>query len=388
MSDPRDLELDELFDDPELRQTAYFLKAAQSPEPPVDPAFRMTLRRELMQRAWAMNEAKRPWWKVLVGPPALAWAGAAAAAVVIALVATLFYAGPINPATPPSAKSPLDNATNVAVVQPIPVAFNQAMDHPSVEQAVTIEPATKVTFSWQGNTLYVQPASGNLAPNTQYVVHVGSSARTADARPLQQAQTISFVTQTPPTPRPSPSPTAVIPTPPPAVVASSLATLPAAPTWSAWSPDGSAVYTLAAGQLVAVSVANQKTSALVPDGVKVAALAPDGAHLAYVRNGHVGTIGVDGSGQADVAAADALAVGWQQSGVVYLVGKDVLNARNKVATLPEAPSAAWFSPGGDRLVYTSASATHVFDLRRGDDTVAKSATAPLAWAPDGHRMVW
>ena len=113
MNVPRDRELDELFDDPELLQAAYFLKAARTDEPPLDPAFRMTLRRELMQRAWAMSERKQPWWRVLLGPPALAWAGAAAAAVVVALVATLFYAGPINPTQPVRVQSPLDQATNV-----------------------------------------------------------------------------------------------------------------------------------------------------------------------------------------------------------------------------------------------------------------------------------
>src|SRR5439155_23009338 len=128
---PRDLELDQLFDDAELLRTAYYLKAVRTPEPPVDPAFRMALRRELMQRAWTMSERKRPWWRVLLGPPALAWAGAAAAAVVVALVATLFYAGPINPGEPVRVQSDLDNATNVGLVQPIPVAFDQPMDHPS-----------------------------------------------------------------------------------------------------------------------------------------------------------------------------------------------------------------------------------------------------------------
>jgi hypothetical protein len=388
VSEPRDLELDELFDDPELRQTAYFLKAAQTPEPPFDPAFRMTLRRELMQQAWAMNEAKRPWWRTLVAPPAMAWAGAAAAAVVVALAATLFYTGPVTPTTPPSANSPLDNATNVAVVQPIPVAFNQAMDHQSVEQAVTIEPATQVTFAWQGNTLLVQPASGNLAPNTQYVVHVGSGARTADARPIEKPQTISFVTQTPPTPRPSPVPTPAVSPPPPAIVAGSLATLTAAPTWSAWSPDGSTVFALAGGQLVAVATASQKTSVLVPDGVKVAALAPDGGHVAYVRNGHVATVASDGSGQTDVAAADALAVGWQQSGLVYVTGKDVSTPRTKLASLPEAPTAAWFSPAGARLLYAAAGAIHVLDLHNGQDAAAKASGPPIAWAPDGRRAVW
>ena len=392
MNVPRDLELDQLFDDAELLRTAYYLKAVRTPEPPVDPAFRMALRRELMQRAWAMSERKRPWWRVLLGPPALAWAGAAAAAVVVALVATLFYAGPINPGEPVRVQSDLDNATNVGLVQPIPVAFDQPMDHPSVEAAVTIEPATKVSYSWQGNTLYVQPVSGNLAPNTQYVVHVAPTARTAAQKPLGKPQTISFVTQTPPTPRPSPRPSPR-PTPSPttpqqAVVASGLQTLQGPASWSAWSADSSTIYVVAGGQLLNVPVGPQKTRTLVADGVRQAALAADGSRIAYVRAGRVATIGVDGSGQADVATADALAVGWQQSRVLYVAGQDLLSGRTKLATLAERPSSAWFSPTGERLVYSGAASSHVFDLRTGQDSVTRSATVPLAWAPEGRQAVW
>jgi len=43
------------------------------------------------------------------------------------------------------------------------------MDHQTTQGAVQITPATSVMYSWDQNsrTLAVQPASGNLAPNTQ-----------------------------------------------------------------------------------------------------------------------------------------------------------------------------------------------------------------------------
>src|SRR5207249_9280525 len=80
------------------------------------------------------------------------------------------------------------------------------MDHPSTERDVQITPATNVTFSWKANTLAVQPSGGNLAPNTQYQVTIGPTAKTATGKPLSSAQTITFVTQPPPTPAPAPTP--------------------------------------------------------------------------------------------------------------------------------------------------------------------------------------
>src|SRR5207244_2026904 len=100
----------------------------------------------------------------------------------------------------------VDGNRNVALQQPILVSFNQPMDHPSTERAVQITPATTVTFSWEANTLAVQPASGNLAPNTQYHVTIGSEAKTASGKKLTSAQTITFVTQPPATPPANPTP--------------------------------------------------------------------------------------------------------------------------------------------------------------------------------------
>ena len=142
MSVERDYELDDLFSEPDLLQAAYLLKTIRPPEPPLDPAFRMALRRELMQRAWTATGMRQPWWRRLAGPPALAWTGAAAAAVLIAVVAAIVYARPVGQNQTVVVGSGLDHATNVGVVQPIPVSFNQPMDHSSVESAVSIQPVT------------------------------------------------------------------------------------------------------------------------------------------------------------------------------------------------------------------------------------------------------
>jgi hypothetical protein len=385
MSRAFDRDLEDLFDDRELLETAYFLKSSPQPEPALDPAFRMALRRELMQRAAGMAQPRRSWFGQLFAPPALAWGGAAAAAVLVAVVAAIFYAGPAGQ-TDVQVASALDNATNVGLVQPIPVVFNQPMDHVSTEAAVTIEPATKVTYTWQGNTMLVQPVSGNLAPNTQYVVHVGLTARTAEAKPLAEQKTITFVTQTPPTPRPSPRPSPQ-PTAPPAIASAPLAQLPGTWTWTAWSPDGGTLYVLAGGQLSAVPASGGAPRPLVGDAIRIASLAPDGSKLAYVRNGHLFTVGTDGSGATDVGAADAVAIGWRQSRVMYMQGNQVFLAGSRIATLANPPTSAWFSPSGERLLYSVAAGTHLVDAA-GKDTDLKNTIVPLAWSPDGRRAVW
>src|SRR5207244_10748564 len=76
-------------------------------------------------------------------------------------------------------QSPVDGKSSVSLQQPILVSFNQPMDHQTTQGATQITPATTVTYSWDQNsrTLAVQPASGNLAPNTQYQVTTGPGAR-------------------------------------------------------------------------------------------------------------------------------------------------------------------------------------------------------------------
>src|SRR5438477_12703321 len=86
MNSYHDPELEDILQDDELRRVAAVLSSVRSPEPPLDDAFRTSLRRQLMQQAWAMSEGRYSWWRRAFAPPGLAWAGADAGLVLIASV--------------------------------------------------------------------------------------------------------------------------------------------------------------------------------------------------------------------------------------------------------------------------------------------------------------
>jgi hypothetical protein len=73
MNSYHDPDLDDVLQDDELRHVASMLASAQTPEPPVDDAFRTGLRRQLMKEAWAMSEGREGWWLRMFAPPGLAW---------------------------------------------------------------------------------------------------------------------------------------------------------------------------------------------------------------------------------------------------------------------------------------------------------------------------
>src|SRR5438552_1735731 len=170
MNSYHDPELEDILQDDELRRVAAVLSSVRSPEPPLDDAFRTSLRRQLMQQAWAMSEGRNSWWRRAFAPPGLAWAGAAAGLLLITSV-VVFYAlqRPGGFSTTIVATSPLDGNRSVALEQPILAAFNQPMDHPSLEPAVQITPATTV------------PARA-LAPRLPPCGHPRRQARPADLR--------------------------------------------------------------------------------------------------------------------------------------------------------------------------------------------------------------
>src|SRR5450759_1369156 len=184
MSMRHDPDLDDVLQDEELRRLAGVLSSARRAEPPLDDAFRSGLRRQLMQQAWEMGEGRPSLWRRMFAPPGLAWVGAATGLVLIAGL-VIFYStqspGSLNQIT---ISSTMDGSKAVALQQPILVSFNQPMDHAATRAAVQITPATNVTFagSAPSNALSVQPASGNLAPNTQYQVTIGTGALTAGRR--------------------------------------------------------------------------------------------------------------------------------------------------------------------------------------------------------------
>lgn len=282
MNGYHDPELEDVLQDDELRRIATLLRSAHLPEPPLDDAFKTGLRHQLIQRAWAMTEGKPSWWRRAFAPPVLAWAGAAAGLVLIALVVVQMSGqGPIGPFQV-TVTSPVDGSRSVALSQPILVHFNQPMDHPSTEAAVQISPATTVAYSWEGNTLQVTPTSGNLAPNTQYQVTIGPGARTASQQQLSQPQTITFVTQPQATPTPTPTPR---PTPTSSSLITGekqLASLSGginAPLQ--WSADSSAIYFVdAKGALNVVPAKGGAVTVIAPDGASSPALSPAGDKLA------------------------------------------------------------------------------------------------------------
>src|ERR1700686_5063530 len=167
-------EMENVLQDDELRRVASMLSTVRPPEAPLDEAFRTGLRRQLMQQAWAMGEGRTSWWRRAFAPPGIAWAGAAAGLLLIASIVVWYAVQQPGGLTQVDLQSAIDGKTNVALQQPILVSFNQPMDHKSTQDAVQITPATNVAYSWDVNTLAVLPTSGNLAPNTQYQVTIGT----------------------------------------------------------------------------------------------------------------------------------------------------------------------------------------------------------------------
>src|SRR5205809_7534691 len=118
MNSYHDPELEDILQDDELRRVAAVLSSVRSPEPPLDDAFRTSLRRQLMQQAWAMSEGRNSWWRRAFAPPGLAWAGAAAGLVLIAAV--VVWGALQQPAGSPQAfvQTAVDGKSNAAHEHP------------------------------------------------------------------------------------------------------------------------------------------------------------------------------------------------------------------------------------------------------------------------------
>jgi hypothetical protein len=392
MSMQHDPELEDILQDQELRHVAEILRAGRITDPPLDDAFRSALRRQLMNRAWGMGETSVPWWRRGFGPAGLAWAGAAVGVVLIAAI-VVFMAN--NP-TPSDTRqvlvaSPLSDQPAVKLQQPILVNFNQPMDHQSTEAAVQITPATTVAFSWQANTLSVQPTSGDLAPNTQYQVTIGPGAKTAAGSAISAPATITFVTQAPPAPSPSPTP---VPSPTPRGPLTGqrqLASVPDGISNIQWGPDSSTVYFVTGkGALESVPAVGGAVTVIVADGVTSAALTPAGDRIAYVRNGKIEILTPASATTLEIVPASAPGiVGWAKDGVewtaadgVHLQGADGLS---KVTSLPSSGTITplSFAPDGAHLAYTQDQSLELIDLVTGKSIALGLAGSKfLGWSPD------
>jgi hypothetical protein len=398
MSMHHDPDLDDILQDSELMHVADLLRAARMGDPPLDDAFRSALRRQLMNRAWGMEERRGPSFSKFFGPATLAWAGAAAGLVIIAAV--VVFAALNNPGPDTHqivVNSPLSSQSAVRLEQPILVQFNQPMDHTSTEAAVQVTPATTVAYSWNGNTLAVLPTSGDLAPNTQYQVTIGPGAKTAAGQQLEAPRTITFVTQPPAAPLPSPTP-AVTPTPRGVLTAQQqLASLPGGITKVMWSPDSSRVYFVSSkGALESVPAAGGKIAVLVADGVTSVTIAPSGDRVAYVRGGKIEILALSAGTTSDVVTnSPPMILGWANDGVVWTAADGVYIAGPdgpvRVVGLAFSSTVAGisFSPDGAHLAYTQDQSLRVLDLATGKSSTLGLAGAQfLGWSPDGTGVLY
>lgn len=394
-----DPELDDVLQDDELRRLASVLESARMPEPPLDDAFRTSLRRQLMQQAWTMSSGGSSIWRRLFAPPGLAWAGAAAGLVLIASVVVFSELQAPGGFQQVVVQSQIDGNSGVALAQPILVSFNQPMNHQTTEAAVQITPATTVTFSWRENTLAVQPTSGNLAPNTQYQVTIGQSATTAAGQPLAAAHTITFVTQPPPSPvpvtppRPTPTSTGLL------GGERSLVALGGEQTAAVqWSADSSTVYYVdGAGALKDVPVKGGTPAVIAPDGVTSPAVSPDGNRIAYIRGGKIEVLTFATGATAELAPSPAPAiVGWSKAGLVWggpsgVFGQGAAGQGIPLATLPATGVVAVlsFSPDGTHAVYRQDQSLFVIDLATGKSVqLGQAGSAFGGWAPDGTALLY
>jgi Big-like domain-containing protein len=394
MSMHHDPELDDVLQDRELLHLADLLRSARRPEPPLDDAFRSELRRTLMQKAWEAGEGRTPWWSRLTTPPAFAWAGAAAGVLLIAAVVVYMSQQPGGQLV---ITSPVADAPAVQLQQPILVKFSQPMDHPSTEAAVQITPATHVDLTWQDNTLSVQPTNGDLAPNTQYQVTIGPSARTAAGQQLLAPQTITFVTE-PVAPPPPPPPTPIAPPTPRELPGERQLAGPsslganAAPQWSA---DSSTIYFLGTnGALDSLALKGSDVKVLVADGVSSPRIAPAGDRLAYIRSGKIEVLTLAGGTTTELVVKPAPTtiswvkdkLFWSTADGVYTQGTDGLT---QVAPLPPESSAVSIAPDGLHATFQQVHSLLLLDLATAKSTPLGPVDAQFfGWSPDGTRLIY
>jgi hypothetical protein len=397
MSWRHDPELDDVLQDDELRRLATLLGAAERAEPPVDDAFRSGLRRQLMSQAWSMSEGRDSWWRKAFAPPGLAWLGAAAGVVLIASVATYWTLQPTGGLTTVVVSSSMDGTTGVALQQPILVSFNQEMDHTKTEAAVQITPATTVTFSWESNTLAVQPTNGNLAPNTQYQVTIGPGARTAAGQQLATPATITFVTQPPPAVTPTPPP---VPTPiaGPALGDKEIAPLDGATIAPVqWSIDSASLYFVdAKGALGVAPAKGGAVTVIAPGGVTSPAMSPAGDRLAYIRAGKIEVLTFAAGSTAELVPNVAPTVlGWAKDKLLWAAAGGIFTEGNQgaiqIAQLPNTGTmnALSFSPDGAHIAYQLDQNLLVLDLGSGKSAaLGQAGSSFLGWSPDGSHLMY
>jgi hypothetical protein len=386
MSAQRDPDFDRIGEengwDSELHELAEFMRAAPHPCAHVEPAaqFRVALRRRLMREALEQaRQAPVPWYRRLLAPQPMAWAGAGVGLLLIFTVVAVSMFSPrqgdhVNVAV----VSPQQDKQLVSTVQPIELKFSQPMDTSSVH--VAIQPTTQAISEWQGTTLRITPLNGSLAPNTQYQVTV-TSARTKQGQAVAKIQPVVFSTGPTPTPTPSAGPT---PTPAPTPIQNPHLIAPIGSAKARWTADGTGLVLIGPnGQLQQFPAAGG-TGQKLADGAALAAVGPDGSP-AWVSGGVVTWKSTTVSGVLP------LALGFRQGSLLVATASDVETAdRNRVVALKETAYSADFSPFGDRLAYVGPTGVHVVDLSAGgrDTLLGPGNGNGGEWSQDGKRYAY
>ena len=397
-----DRDLDDLLErDPRIGRQLRLLRAARLKTPPLDRAFRSALRRQLLAEAYHRYEQQaRPGFlaQILSGPR-FAFATGLAGIVLIAVLflanGNLFGPGQVE-VIPPSHP--------VGVDQPITVSFNQPMDHKSVEESIRIEPATQVAYTWQGNNLLIQPASGTLAANTQYHVTIAPQAKAAAGAPIGKTAVVAI--NTTPVLTPSPSPTA---TPSPAaqvITITSERNLASAGSPLGWSQDGLTLYYLAGGDVAQIQSDGSGQKNLLSGGVTAAALSSDGHRLLAFQGAKLLTLALPATSSPEVlgSVAAVSGVGWQNATPIYWTGQPgnvtFFNAadRTQLGATPVPAGSLYLAPDGSKLVYTTPTGTssanpggqpHLYDFSsRADHPWAQTISSNVAWEPGSTRVAY
>jgi hypothetical protein len=357
-----------------------------------------------MDQAWDSVEDRRASWRGWFAPQRLAW-GSAAAVLVIAASVVLYTSGQNTGGFQETvvASSPLDQQPAVATQQAIPLRFSLPMDHRSTQDAVSITPATAVTFSWSGDQLlYVTPTSGNLAPNTQYQVKVGPGAKAQNGTPTTQPQTFTFVTtsEAPPAPSPSPTPTPSNPNGLLTNVHQLTTDYPPSGTTvypAVWSSDSTTVYFVGGGgALESIAVADAAKKTLVPDGVSLPAISQTTNRLAYVRGGKIEVLDLTAGTTTEVAAdAAPTTLAWARDRLYWATGSGIYRLGDggpeKLADLP-APGATvlLIAADGRHAVAQVLDGMYLVDIAANKSAslcAGGCASGLQGWSPDGSRLV-
>src|SRR5262249_54070876 len=129
------------------------------------------------------------------------------------------------------------------------------------------------------------------------------------------------------------------------------------------------------GRLLAYPAAGGRPEVIANSGVRAVAAGSPG--VAYVRRGNL----VYGDGTV-LHGVDPGAISWQGTAPIYLSGQDVMSQDRSILTLPTVPSAASFSPNGNRLAYLTPEGLHLTDLTNGSDRLLNNIGSLGAWSSD------